>query len=99
MKADPKALLKKIRVAARKVWRYKIVTFIIFIAVVYGYVIFQINTLTNAQPSDDAVSSQLSHVTSPKISQSAITQLQTLHDNSVNVQTLFPSDRQDPFNN
>ncbi|HVV66911.1 MAG TPA: hypothetical protein VHB72_02465 [Candidatus Saccharimonadales bacterium] len=77
--------------------RYSFIIFLIFIACVYGFIIMRINDLNNAQPSPDAVSSQVKADRIPRIDQNVVQQLQSLQDNSVNVQALFNQARNNPF--
>jgi len=89
--------LEKLTLVLRRVRRYSVLIFIIFIVLLYGFVVTRINNLSTAQPSPDAVSSQVKAARLPHIDQSVVQQLQTLQDNSVNVQTLFSQARNNPF--
>jgi len=77
--------------------RYSLIIFIVFVASLYGFLVFRISTLSNAQPSQDAVSSQVKKAKVPHIDESVVKQLQSLEDNSVNVKTLFNQARNNPF--
>jgi len=57
--------------------------------------VVQINVLSNPEPDEDEVATSSASV--PRIDDEAIRQLQTLKDNSVNVQTLFEQGRTNPF--
>lgn len=75
--------------------RYKVLLFVAFVALLYGYVLLQINQATNTQPApDQAVAA--GH-TSPHIDEATIQRLQQLQDNSVNVKALFNEARTNPF--
>ena len=97
MKLIPKKLLTHLRNPLKKVMRYRLILFIVFIAGVYGFVLLEISSLSDSQPNSDAVTSQLSHVRPPKIDQTVVKQLQALQDNSVSVQSLFEQARNNPF--
>ncbi len=77
--------------------RYGLAVFIVFISLLYGFVLFRINSLNSAQPSQDAIAAQVKAARVPHIDQAAIQQLQSLQDNSVSVQTLFNEARSNPF--
>ncbi len=77
--------------------RYKVFIFLIVVAGVYGYILLQINSLSNAQPSPEQVSAQSSPVRTAHIDKTVVLQLQRLQDNSVNVQALFDTARNNPF--
>ena len=77
--------------------RYAGMMFFLLVAVVYGFVVLQINTLSNAQPTDSDVSAQTKTTAVPNVDPKVVQQLQTLQDNSSNVQTLFQQARENPF--
>jgi hypothetical protein len=77
--------------------RYSLLAFVVFVAALYGFVIMRINNLSNAQPSDVAVSGQVQAAQAPHIDKAVVQQLNSLQDNSVSVQTLFNQARSNPF--
>ncbi len=85
--------------ALQKSSRYAGLMFFVLVAGVYGFVILRINTLSNIQPGADGTSSVSTEkpATIPKIDPKVVKQLETLKDNSVNVQTLFERARDNPF--
>jgi hypothetical protein len=82
---------------AQKLNRYAGILFFILVAGVYGFVILRISTLSNVQPTTDDITTQASPVSIPKVDPKVVKQLEALKDNSSNVQTLFESARQNPF--
>ena len=66
-------------------------------AMVYVYMIMKVNSLSNAPVDDNALHQQVNASPAPRIDSKAAGQLQTLKDNSVNVQTLFEENRSSPF--
>jgi len=91
------ALTEKGTLLLQQARRYGLVLFLVFVALIYGFVLLRINSLTNAQPSADAVSSQVKAARIPHIDQSVVQQLQSLQDNSVSVKSLFNQARDNPF--
>jgi hypothetical protein len=81
----------------RQVSRYSFVLFLVFVALIYGFVILRINSLSNAQPTDNAVTSQVKAAQIPHIDKKVVDQLQSLQDNSVSVKSLFNQARANPF--
>lgn len=77
--------------------RYRLALFLVFVACIYGLVIMRINTLLTAEPSPEAVSSQVKANSIPRIDPEVVKRLQELRDNSVNVQALFDQGRNNPF--
>ena len=101
MKNKPKISLKSLMLQAssltKRIKPYALLIFLVFVAALYGFVLFRINSLSNTQPSEDAVSSQVKAAKLPHIDQATISQLQSLQDHSVNVQALFNQARNNPF--
>jgi hypothetical protein len=77
--------------------KYSFIIFIVFVVGIYGFVLYRINSLSSVQPSDDAINSQVQAAQVPKIDQNVVSQLKSLQDNSVNVQSLFDKARTSPF--
>lgn len=77
--------------------RYRFIAFIVFVGILYGMVLVQIGSLSNAEPSADAVQSQIQATRIPPINESVVKQLESLEDNSVSVQALFDQARSNPF--
>jgi hypothetical protein len=94
---DFKAIIEKASALLQQLRRYSFLLFLVFVVLLYGFVVLRINNLSNAQPSDEAVSSQVQAAQVPHIDQSVVQQLQSLQDNSVSVQTLFNQARSNPF--
>lgn len=73
-----------------------VIIFLLFTGT-YGYLIYQINVLSNPSIDESLVLSESKTVPLPKLDEDAAKKLQSLEDNSVNVQTLFNQSRVDPF--
>ncbi len=96
-KLDIATITDKATIVLRKVSRYRLFIFIVFVVLVYGFLILRINTLTGTQPSSDAIASQSDPIKTAHVDKSVVKQLQSLQDNSVNVKTLFDQARSNPF--
>ena len=81
----------------QKMRQYLPLIFIVALLGLYGFLVFQINSVTSAEPTDDAITEKLQTVQRPKIDQATIDKLQLLQDNSTEVQTLFKQARDNPF--
>lgn len=77
--------------------RYSVVIFIVFVAVLYSFLVLRINTLSSAQPTEEAISSQVKAAKVPHVDEEVVKQLKSLEDNSVSVKTLFNKARNNPF--
>lgn len=80
-----------------KLARYAPIFFFVLIAGVYGFVLMRINTLASIEPNPEDVDSQVKASSVQKIDQRVARQLESMKDNSVNVQTLFDKARENPF--
>lgn len=83
--------------ASRKVRPYVGVLLFLLFAGAYGYTVMQINSLSNPQVDSSAVTAEVKSSPTPRIDDQAIRQLESLKDNSVNVQALFEQGRTNPF--
>ena len=77
--------------------RYSLIIFIVFVATLYGFLFFRITTLTNTQPTQDAVNNQIKAAQLPYIDKSLVDKINALQNNNVNVKTLFDQARSSPF--
>lgn len=77
--------------------RYSFVAFLCIVSLIYGFVMFRINSLRNIEPSESIVMEQVKAAQIPKVEESVVRQLESLQDNSVSVQTLFDEARSNPF--
>jgi|SRR5579884_3920750 len=96
-KLDIQLIRQKLTEALRIGLRYRLVIFIVFVALVYGFIYTRLNSLNNAQPSPSAISAQTNPVATAHVDKAVVSQLEALKDNSVNVQALFEQARNNPF--
>jgi hypothetical protein len=96
-KPSLKSILEKVREIVDDLRKYSLLAFVVFVALIYGFVIFRINSLGNMQPSDSAVTNQVKAAQIPRVDPAVVKQLESLKDNSVNVQALFDQARSNPF--
>jgi hypothetical protein len=96
-KLDKTTLTNELTRDIEKARRYSLVAFIVLICLIYGVVLFRFQTLRNAEPTPEAVSSHIKSARVPHIDEDIVKQLESLEDNSVNVQALFNQARRNPF--
>lgn len=77
--------------------RYAALLFCLFLALVYGFVVYRVQVLNSSEPSPVDVATQARTASVPHIDPVVLKQLQQLQDNSVTVQTLFNEARSNPF--
>ena len=97
MKLELKIIPKKAREILRKYKKYASFVFIIAILGLYTFLVFQISKLTLADPTNTAVEQKVQSAGRIRIDQDSINKIQQLEDQSVNVQSLFESARDNPF--
>src|SRR5690349_17521999 len=85
-----KPVLSKVVRALRP---YVGVFFFLLISLAYSFVILRINALSSAKVDDSVVQKKANATPSPHVDSATIKQLESLKDNSVNVQTLFQDNR------
>jgi hypothetical protein len=90
---DIKAASAALLASFHKLGRYAIITFVLFLAIIYSVILYRINTLSSVEPSDEAVA----QASTPHIDPKVVNQLLELKDNNVDVQTLFNDARNNPF--
>ncbi len=98
MKLSLKSLPEVLKFSLTKVAKFRVPAFILVIVAVYGFVLFNIKTLSDTKPSSQSVSGELQTVKTPRLDESVVKQLEKLRDNSVSVRTLFEQARSNPFN-
>ena len=92
-----KSPLPALAQSVRKVRPYVGVLVFMLFAGVYGYMVFQINSLADPTVEQSSVQAEAKALPVPRIDDQAAKQLMTLKDNSVNVQTFFEQGRTNPF--
>lgn len=86
--------LSSLLVFAKKyLWLFMILFFI----VIYIFVLFNINSFLNKQPSQLMISGDLKTTTQPNINPLVVDKLKQLNNNSVSVHALFNQSRNNPF--
>jgi hypothetical protein len=95
-KVDLKTITASLQGLIQRARHYSLALFLLLVFVLYGFLMYRINLLSQAQPSSATVS-QTGGAHSLRVDQNVIHQLQSLQDNSVSVKTLFNDARSNPF--
>jgi hypothetical protein len=82
--------------ATRQFNAYKVFIFFLFVASIYGYILWRINVYSNAPADPTQEAAQAAK--QPHIDAATVEKIQSLQDHSVSVQSLFDNARQNPFN-
>ena len=85
----------RLSAVGRKLGAYKAFLFFLAVAALYGFIVWRINAFSNAPASTTVKTPNVA--AQPHIDPATIAKIQSLQDNSVSVQTLFDSARQNPF--
>lgn len=89
------AALRLLRIANK----YRGIIFFIVLSTLYGFIIWRINVLSTAPPTQaDIKAAEESAAATPKLDEASAKAINNLKDNSVRVQTVFESARNNPFN-
>ncbi|MGB4966806.1 MAG: hypothetical protein WBO35_01240 [Candidatus Saccharimonadales bacterium] len=75
---------------------YRIFIFFLLVCSLYGFIVWRINVLTTAEPTQTELKNA-GQTTSPRISKDVVEKMQSMQDNSVRVQTIFNEARNNPF--
>lgn len=94
---DLKTIIQKLIPAWALAKRYSHFLYFLLLAILVGYLVWHINSLSSAEPSDEDITSKLKTVQRPNIDQKVLTQIQQLQDQNVDVQSLFQHARENPF--
>ncbi len=93
-KLDIKQSLSKLSIVRRYLW----LVLGLFLVAIYAYVIININSFTNRNPTTTQIAQYLKNQANPSVNPKIVNQLDQLKNNSVSVQALFSQTRQNPFN-
>lgn len=97
MNIDLKTISSKVTPFLRSLRHYLVLIFFVVLTGMYGFLIFRINSLTNTEPSEDALNEKLKSVQRPRIDQGAADTIKKLGDQNIEVQTLLKQARENPF--
>lgn len=97
MNIEIKAIPAYLNKLVNSIKPHMIFIFIISVISIYGLLIFQINRLSSAEPSDEKINEELNTIKRPKIDQETITKIEQLEDQNVGVKSLFKDARDNPF--
>lgn len=97
MNLEVKDITAKLGPALQGMKRYIVFAFILLVLVVYGSLVFYINTLAAQEPDEDAVTERLKTVQRPRIDEESLQKILQLEGQNIQVQTLFQEARDNPF--
>lgn len=97
MKLDKIAILDKLAIVITFVKRFRfIIAFIVF-SVMYGYIMVQVNNISQRQPTEKQITEKATAVPKTKVDEDLAEQITSLEDQNVQVKTIFNEARKNPF--
>lgn len=97
MNLDLKNIKNKFREFVSHYKKYASFVFIVIILCLYTFLVYQISRFSLAEPDPAAVDAKVQSIGRLKIDQESINKIQQLEDQNINVQSLFESARDNPF--
>lgn len=94
--ASHQPLLASLERFGHQLQHYRVLLFALLLIAIFGFLAYRIYLLAHPASNQAAVDSKVTTV-APSIDPKVIHQLQSLQDNSVNVQALFDQARHNPF--
>jgi len=91
-----KPLLAKLSPVVSFIKRDSVAIFLSIVAVIFGFLIWRIGTLANAEPTQSEIDEKLVGVVRPKIDPASIKKIEDLQAQNINIESYF-SDRNNPF--
>ncbi len=97
MKLDTKDIVNKLKPTLAWLKKHRIVIAIISVLFLYSFMVVEINALNRREPSEDAINEKLQTIKRPRIDDATIKKIEQLQDNNVDVEALFKTARENPF--
>lgn len=95
MNIDNKKIRPLLLKSAKYLKTYAGFIFIIAVLLIYTFLVFRINRLSESQPTDTEISN--TSIKRLKIDENAVEKLEQLEDQNIGVQSLFEEARVNPF--
>lgn len=97
MKLDKSSILNQLAGIIAFIKRFRfIIAFIVFSAM-YGYVMTQVSSINQQQPSEKQITEKATAAPKTKVDEDLAEQITSLEDQNVQVQTIFNEARKNPF--
>ena len=90
------AITAKLHAATEFVRKYRVALILLIIAGAFGFLIWRIGVLANAEPSQAAVDEKLNAVVRPRIDPGSIQAIEDLQSQNIDIKSYFSS-RDNPF--
>jgi hypothetical protein len=77
--------------------RLRVVLFLVVLVMLYGFIVWRIETLSTAEPDAAAVATQTKATSKPHLDQALVDKINQLESTNVTVKALFDQARKNPF--
>lgn len=96
MKDNPQ-LLEQLQVIGAFIKHHIIIILVLFFASIAAYIMLLTASLSQAQPSPEAIAEQAEAVARPKVSPEIVKTIEGLEERNIQVQGIFENARENPF--
>ena len=94
---DYKVIFSRLPTLINKLKKYSLFIAMFTVVGAYGFLLFQIRTFANKQPSAGNVQAKLQGLNTPTVDQALVEKIQKLEETHVEIKTLFDQARDNPF--
>jgi hypothetical protein len=95
MKLEP--LITRLIKSKEFIARFAVIIFIVSVALVFGFLTFEIAHYSNREPNQDQVDERLSSLKTVKLDSQAVQKIEQLQDQNIGIDSLFNNGRANPF--
>lgn len=97
MKLDISSAQTKLQPYINGVRQHRIIIFILFFLGMYGFLVYQVGSLTEGEPDHAAITEKLETIKRLQVDQKSIDSLLKLEEQNIEVKSLFKQARDNPF--
>jgi hypothetical protein len=90
-------ILNKLSTVKDFIARYAVILFIVFVALVFGFLTLRIANYSNHEPTEVQIEETLSSIKTVKLDEESIEKIEELQDRNINLESLFNNGRANPF--
>lgn len=95
MKLD--IIIAKLSIVKDFIARFAVIVFILFVALVFGFLTLNIANYANHEPTEEQIEERLSSLRRVSLDEEAVQKIQELQDQNINLESLFDNGRDNPF--
>ena len=77
--------------------RYAVLLFVLFVAVIFGFLTLNIASFANREPTDTQIEERLSGSRGITLKDDVVQKIEALQDHNISLESLFDNGRDNPF--